>query len=121
MELRQVGPEEVADWLACMRVGFHSPPPDDADAAAAQFAERNDLARTSAAFERGRVVATYRSFATALTVPGPREVAACAVTNVTVLPTQRRRGLLSALMRDDLAAARERGEPVAILIASEWP
>src|ERR1700759_1631795 len=100
MELRAVRPDEVADWLACMRVGFHSDPPDDPEAAAAQFAERSDLARMVGAFDRGRVVATYRTFPTELTVPGGF-VAADAVTNVTVLPTHRRRGLLGRLMRDD--------------------
>src|SRR4051812_18723047 len=120
MEVRTVRPEEVAAWQATMRVGFHSDAPADPEGAAALFASRTDLDRTFGAFERGRPVATYRSFATSLTVPGGT-VPACAVSNVTVLPTHRRRGLLSGLMRDDLAAARERGEPVAILVASEWP
>src|SRR4051812_40613740 len=120
MEVRAVRREEIADWLACTRVGFHSDPPRDPAAVAERFAERVDLARTFGAFDLGRPVATYRSFATELTVPGGF-VAACAVSAVTVLPTHRRRGLLSRLMRDDLAAARERGEPVAVLIASEWP
>jgi predicted acetyltransferase len=48
-------------------------------------------------------------------------VRACAVSNVTVLPTHRRRGLLRQIMRDDLAGAVDRGEPVAVLVASEWP
>src|SRR4051812_35155630 len=120
MEVRAVRREEIADWLACTRVGFHSDPPRDPAAVGEGLAGRVDVARTFGAFDRGRAVATYRSFATELTVPGGF-VAACAVSAVTVLPTHRRRGLLNALMRDDLAAARERGEPVAILIASEWP
>src|SRR3954470_24727095 len=120
MEVRAVRREEIADWLACTRVGFHSHPPRDPAAGAERFAERVDLARTFGAFDRGRPVATYRSFATELTVPGGF-VAACAVSAVTVLPTHRRRGLLGTMLRADLeAAARERGEAVAVLIASEW-
>jgi predicted acetyltransferase len=41
------------------------------------------------------------------------------VTFVSVLPTYRRRGVLSSLMRRQLADVRERGEPLAILWASE--
>src|SRR3954453_3895079 len=120
MELRAIRREEVADWLACMRVGFHSPPPADPEAAAERFVAHGGLDRAVGAFDHGRPVATYRSFATELTVPGGI-VAACAGTQVTVLPTHRRRGLLGRLIGPDLAAARERGEPVAILVASEWP
>jgi predicted acetyltransferase len=53
-----------------------------------------------------------------LTVPGG-EVPAAAVTAVGVRPDHRRRGALSALMRRQLGDIRERGEPVAILWASE--
>src|SRR3954452_8082037 len=122
VEIRTVDPDELAQWLRSMRVGFHSPEPsaDEEDARAAQFAEEVDFARIHGAFADGRAVATFRSFTTQLTVPGGF-VAADAITNVTVAPTHRRQGLLSAMMRPDPAAAAERGEPVAILIASEWP
>src|SRR4051812_15043787 len=120
MEVRTVRPAEFADWLAVTRVGFHSEPPRDAERVAEVLAARTDFDRTFGAFDRGRPVATYRSFATELTVPGGF-VAACAVSMVTVLPTHRRRGLLSGLIRDDLAAARERGEAVAGLVASGGP
>jgi predicted acetyltransferase len=122
VETRPIERDELDAWEASVRVGFHLPElaPDDARARAAHFAGEIDFARTWGAFDGGRVVATFRSFATELTVPGGH-VAADALTNVTVAPTHRRRGLLSTLMRDDLAAARDRGEAVAILIASEWP
>jgi predicted acetyltransferase len=41
------------------------------------------------------------------------------VTFVAVMPTYRRRGVLSSLMRRQLADVRDRGEPLAILWASE--
>jgi predicted acetyltransferase len=53
-----------------------------------------------------------------LTVPGG-EVAAAAVTGVGVRPDFRRRGILRALMRRQLADIHARGEPVAALWASE--
>src|SRR4051794_41979897 len=76
MDIRTVGRDEVADWLACTQVAFHSPI-GDADAAE-RFAERTDLSRMQAAFDGDRLVATYRSFATELTVPGGAFVPACA-------------------------------------------
>ena len=105
-----------------MRIGFHQPEPkpDEARARDEHFAAEMDWSRSFGAFDGGRVVATFRSFATELTVPGG-SVVADAITNVTVAPTHRRRGILSTLMRDDLAAAAGRGEAVAILVASEWP
>jgi predicted acetyltransferase len=53
-----------------------------------------------------------------LTVPGG-EVAAAGVTGVGVRPDYHRRGILRALMRHQLDDLRARGEPVAILWASE--
>ncbi len=53
-----------------------------------------------------------------LTVPGG-EVPAAAVTAVGVRPDHRRRGILRALMRRQLDDVHARGEPVAILWASE--
>ena len=53
-----------------------------------------------------------------MTVPGA-VVQAAGVTTVGVLPTHRRRGVLSAMMRAQLDDVRERGEPIAVLWASE--
>jgi predicted acetyltransferase len=53
-----------------------------------------------------------------LTVPGG-EVAAAGVTGVGVRPDHHRRGILRALMRHQLDDVRARGEPVAVLWASE--
>lgn len=55
-----------------------------------------------------------------MTVPGG--TAACGgVTRVTVMPTHRRRGLLTAMMRQQLEDMHEREEPLAALYASEAP
>ena len=64
---------------------------------------------------------TVRSWATELTVPGGVLLPASAVAAVSVLPTHRRRGVLSRMLPVDLDAARERGEAVAVLYASEYP
>jgi predicted acetyltransferase len=119
VEIRQLASDDLAAWYAAMNRAFFnaSDPERMADARRSSL----DYARALAAYDEGRVVATFRSFATEYTVPGGAMVPAAAVTNVTVSATHRRQGLLTAMMSRDLDAAKERGEPVAILIASEWP
>lgn len=74
--------------------------------------------RLTAATDGDRTVGTFRSWDLDLTVPGG-SVRADAISSVSVQPTHRRRGILTAMMTADLAAAAERGVPAAILIASE--
>src|SRR5215831_13692422 len=74
--------------------------------------------RVHAACDDGRVVGAAGSYAFELTVPGGR-VPTAGVTIVAVLPTHRRRGILRQLMRAQLDACRERGEPLAYLWAAE--
>ena len=75
--------------------------------------------RTLAIRDRGRIVAGTGIFTRRLAVPGG-VVPAAAVTLVGVPPTHRRRGLMSTLMRRQLADVHEGGrEAVAILWASE--
>jgi predicted acetyltransferase len=76
------------------------------------------LDRVHLACEDGNIVGAVGSFPFELTVPGGR-VSAAGVTIVAVLPTHRRRGILRRLMRAQLDACRERGEPVAYLWATE--
>ena len=71
-----------------------------------------------AAFDGDAVVGGAGAFPFQLTVPGG--VVPCGgVTVVGVLPTHRRRGVLTAMMRAQLEDIRERGEPIAALWASE--
>ena len=78
-----------------------------------------DLSRSLAALDGEQIVATAHSFLFDLTLPGSTSVTAAGVTDVAVATTHRRRGLVTELMRRQLSEARDRGEPVAILIASE--
>jgi predicted acetyltransferase len=116
--VRTIEADEIGPWVACMGVGFLHPV---ADGYAEYFLGDVDRARSWGAFESDRVVGTLRSFPTAFTVPGPTEVQAAALTSVTVAPTHRRQGLLTAMITADLAASAARGEPLGILIASEYP
>jgi len=76
--------------------------------------------RMHAAFDGDRIVGGAGAFPFRLTVPGG-QVACGGVTVVGVLPTHRRRGVLTAMMRAQLEDIRDRGEPVAALWASEEP
>ena len=116
--VRTIEAAELADWLRCTGVGFFV---DFAEGYADYFRDEVDLARTWGGVDDGHVVGTLRSFPTHLTVPGPATMEAAALTNVTVAPTHRRRGLLTEMITADLRASAERGEPVGILIASEYP
>ncbi|WP_225848022.1 GNAT family N-acetyltransferase [Streptomyces sp. HPF1205] len=120
VEIRTLDESDVADWLRALHAGFLISPSVTEEEVAVRRPSF-DLARTRGAFDGGRCVGTFRSMQRELTVPGGAVVAASAVTNVCVLGTHRRRGLLSRMMAADLAEAKERGEAVSILIAAEHP
>ncbi|WP_150245207.1 GNAT family N-acetyltransferase [Nocardiopsis quinghaiensis] len=74
--------------------------------------------RVLVAVDGDEIVGSVNDFAFEMTMPGgPRPVAG--VTGVGVWPTHRRRGVLSALMRRQLADIHARGERYAALWASE--
>jgi predicted acetyltransferase len=75
--------------------------------------------RSIAAFDRDQIVGTVYSYDFELTLPGRVQIDAAGVTAVGVLPTHKRRGLLTGLKTRQLREAKERGEALAILIASE--
>jgi predicted acetyltransferase len=75
--------------------------------------------RMHAAFEDGAVVGGAGAFPFELSVPGGGSLPCAGVTAVGVTPTHRRRGVLRAMMDTQLRDARDRGEPIAALWASE--
>ena len=75
-------------------------------------------ARVHAGFDGETIVAGTGAFPLDLTVPGG-QVKAAGVTVTGVLPTHRRRGYLRGLQRSLVDDARARGEPVAVLWATE--
>jgi predicted acetyltransferase len=83
-----------------------------------RFSQLLPFERMHAVWEGTDVVAGAGAFPFQLTAPaGP--VPCAGVTVVGVLPTHRRRGLLRRMMEAQLPDARERGEPLASLWASE--
>ncbi|MFM9609569.1 GNAT family N-acetyltransferase [Streptomyces niveiscabiei] len=82
---------------------------------AATEMDRNLFAET----EDGKPVGTAGAYTFELTLPGGRLISAPGVTAVGVLPTHRRRGALTAMMRHQLTDLRAQGESLAVLLASE--
>ena len=109
---------------------FDGEPRDFLEAGELAFSERvreEDVPAWEATFEPDRAIAAYDGdsiVGTAgilsfdLTIPGG-VLPAAGVTIVGVQPTHRRRGILRRMMREQLDAIHDRGEPLAILWASE--
>ena len=83
-----------------------------------RFTERFEIARMHAAFDGDRIVGGAGAFTYEMSVPGGA-IPTGGVTVVGVQPTHRRRGVLTALMREQLADCRARGEVAAYLWSSE--
>jgi len=115
VELRPARADEFDPFSTAVLNAFHR---ELTDAERTRYMKLHEPERSLAWFDEGRVVATSGLFTRTLTVPGG-SVAVGAVTAVAVLPTHRRRGLLTAMMRRQLESIRDAGEPVAALWASE--
>jgi predicted acetyltransferase len=75
--------------------------------------------RVHAALDNGEIVGGAGAYLFDTTVPGNAQVPTAGVMAVGVLPTHRRRGVLTKMMQRQLADAHERGEPLGLLYASE--
>jgi len=118
VEIRNAAPEEFGALLESMTAAYLERP--ETERVARIVRDRWEPARTWGAFDGELVCGTFRSWPTELTVPGGARLPASAVAGVAVLPTHRRRGILSSLAAAEHAAIRERGEAVGLLYASEY-
>jgi predicted acetyltransferase len=76
--------------------------------------------RVHVGIDGGKFVGVAAAWEFSLTIPGG-ELPAAGVTWVAVLPTHRRQGIATGLMRHQFDEFRERGEPLAILWSAEAP
>ena len=118
--------EEVEPWLAALTTTLLGAPWEDTFAARVERWQRDWLAeRTWGVRDRGRWVATLATDPRTLTIPGRDgatvDLDADALTGVTVAATHRRQGLLTRMITQSLQQAADRGDPVGVLIAAEWP
>jgi len=115
VEILQLPFDRIEEFVRAASVPFSFDP----DADIIESSKNWDQARVIAAFEEDRIVGTAATFEYPVTVPGGAQLVSSGLTFVTVLPSHRRRGVLTAMMgrlRDD---GRSRGEPLASLWASE--
>jgi predicted acetyltransferase len=121
LAVRSIRPDELGDWVDAMHVAFHNNRSTAEEVVYRRDVFKPDFERALGAFDGDRCVGTYESFSAELSLPGSTCLTTDAVTSVSVLPTHRRRGVLTRMITHDLRSARERGEAAAILIASEYP
>ncbi len=116
IEVRVCAPEEVRGALTPIwRYFGDTPKEEDLE----RLATILPAERVHAAFDDGQIVGGAGAYLFETTVPGGAQVPTAGVMAVGVLPTHRRRGVLTRLMQRQLADAHERGEPIATLYASE--
>jgi predicted acetyltransferase len=113
--LRNPTEAEFPRFIAPLSVAFNQ---EMSDAAIENDRKTIELDRFVGVLEGDDVVGCGGAYTFGLTVPGG-EVGAAGITAIGVLPSHRRRGILRQMMSWLFAQARERGEPVAILWASE--
>jgi predicted acetyltransferase len=118
LELRPVAAHEIDAYAACQGAAFGSRYPADR---LELLAKELDLDRSIGVFDRKELVGTTGSFLSSMTLPGLVRCAVAAVTDISVSPTHRRRGILTSMMRRQLDDARANNEAVAVLYASEGP
>ncbi|MFC0623618.1 GNAT family N-acetyltransferase [Kribbella deserti] len=119
MEIRGTTGEDLEVFINTMHTAFGQFPGGAADSDGVWWAalemDRNLLAVTA----DGRPIGTAGSYSFELTLPGDIVVPAAGVTAVGVVPSHRRQGVLSAMMRHQLADLRTRGEFISVLLATE--
>ncbi|POX53535.1 GNAT family N-acetyltransferase [Streptomyces sp. Ru71] len=116
-ELRVLRPGDWERWYDTLLRAFGGA--TESDEERALWRELTEYDRCLAAWEGGAVVGTAGAFSFRMTVPGGAPVPAAGVTMVSVAATHRRRGVLTSMMRRQLEDVRRRGEPLAVLCASE--
>jgi predicted acetyltransferase len=115
--IRPIGPDEFDSFQLVDQHGFNVGPMTDGDRRL--VLSHFEFDRSLAAFDGGTPIGIAGAYSFRLSVPGSELLPAAGVTWVSVLPTYRRRGVLSSIMRRQLEDIRGRGEPLAVLWASE--
>ncbi|MGI8563654.1 MAG: GNAT family N-acetyltransferase [Candidatus Dormibacter sp.] len=116
-ELRVLHEAELAAYvIQCGETfGGSTPKPE----VVKERARRLERERCWGYFDAGELFATAGAYSLQLSLPGGVALPTAGVSAVTVLPTHRRQGALTDMMRQLLRQAAERGEPIAALYASE--
>lgn len=114
--IRAIGADEFPAFHAVPERAFNSDRPTADSIRHESLTFEAD--RSLAAFDGPQIAGTVFSYPFSLTVPGGA-IPAAGVTGVSVLPSHRRRGILTSLMRRQLDELHSGGEALAVLFASE--
>jgi predicted acetyltransferase len=114
-EVKVATPEKLGDVLSAVESVFGE---ELSEGEVERYRRTVDIDRVIYIEDDGAVVAGAGAYTFRSTVPGG-VLPTGGVTLVAVKPTHRRRGLLRAMMRQQLDDIRQRGEPIATLWASE--
>jgi predicted acetyltransferase len=111
-----ISEEDVPEFVHAVEAAFHDDPTsEDVE----RIKKKLEIDRTLVVRDGGRIVAGASIYSRRMTVPGG-EVPIAGVTQVGVMPTHRRRGLLTAMMRRQLHDIHDAGdEAIAALWAAE--
>ena len=116
IEIRLVGPEQTDAFVLPIRTAFGIPSSSERTERTRRLPE---LVTRITAFDGSEAVGSAGAFAFDFTTPGGGTVPTSGLTMVAVMPTHRRQGILRKLIQRQLADARERGQPIAALWATE--
>jgi predicted acetyltransferase len=116
-ELGPIAPQEFDALARLAGIVYYGAPPSEEEIA--WTARLVDPQRSIAVRHKDQLVATAAIAHFELTVPGAAQVPAAGLTEVAVLPTHRRRRLGRWMVSHHLADARDRGELVSVLMATE--
>lgn len=121
-------PDDYRRWRQAVQIGFHQNRLSQRslrlfyeEAAADDWTLQGvyDPQAPDAALDVAYPVATYASFTKDMNVGGPTLLPVHLISEITVRPTHRRRGILREMMTRDLAQAKESGMALAALTATE--
>jgi predicted acetyltransferase len=116
IEIRGIEAAELASLGTALFWAFGAHPTDEELEDELTVAE---VDRLIGVVDAGRFVGCAGAYTFDLTVPGGTRIPVAGVTMVGVLPTHRRQGILQSMMAHQLDDVAARGEPVAVLTASE--
>ena len=116
VELRAATADEYPTYQRVVETTFgHHPTDEEIELGRHVF----EPERSILAVDGGDIVATAGAYSFDLTLPGGTAVPVAGVSYVGVLATHRRRGILRRMMDQQLDDVAARGEPIAVLTASE--
>ncbi|GAA4848778.1 GNAT family N-acetyltransferase [Kitasatospora terrestris] len=119
LSVRPLAAEEWDGWFRVLELAFGGS--EEEPQQRELWRELTEVDRALVVCDGDRPVGGCSAYSFRMAVPGGAVLPVAGVTMVGVLPTHRRRGALTALMRRQLDDVRGRGEALAVLTASEPP